>query len=243
MIRNALEILFEHAEKFQADVVNFTASYQFDESNKDKKNLVKMLDITEPTFMSENLSERLKFWFNGNFSSPPWYKFSRRDFLTYNEIKFDKITRPDDLWTFKLVCLAKKYLMIPEICYIKRNETGENITTRKRTVNKYVNYWFGRSVRSFKILDEFTAEIEFFQENPEIHYMVLNAWLSGDLSLALKSCAENNLSLNTIYEMFKSEFKEYFGANDALISALITNNIMNMFNLMVANQKILDKHL
>ena len=100
LIKNALEILFEHAEKFQADVVNFTASYQFDESNKDKKNLVKMLDITEPTFMSENLSERLKFWFHGNFSSPQWYKFVRRDFLIRNEIKFDKVNRSDDLWTY-----------------------------------------------------------------------------------------------------------------------------------------------
>ena len=132
------------------------------------------------------------------------------------------------------------YGLIPEICYIKRNETGENITTRKRTVNKYVNYWFGRSVRSFKILDEFTAEIEFFQKNPEIRYMVLNTWLNIDLNLALRACAENNLSLSEMYDMFKLEFKEFFGANDSFISALITNNITNMFNLMVANQKIME---
>lgn len=239
LIKNSLEIMFTYAEKFQADVVNCTASYQFDESDKNKKHISKMLDIEQPVFMSENLSERLNAWFRGIFFSPPLYKFSRRDFLVYNEIKFDKITREDDLWTLKLVCLAKKYLMIPEICYIKRNNRGDNITTKKRTVNEYVNYWFGRSVRSFKILDEFTAEIEFFQKNPEIRYMVLNSWLSGDLSIALGACAESNLSLNTIYEMFQTEFKEYFGENNAFISALITNNITNMFNLMIANQEIM----
>lgn len=241
LVKTGLEAMYTNAEKFQADVVRYTKSYQSSGIGKkfwSDKYLVTNADIKQPVFVSEDLSVRLDAYTHGVFPSPPWYNLVRRDFLTYNEIKFDDMPRDDDLWTFKLMCLAKKYLLIPDVCYLKRNDTGDNRTTKKRTVNKYINYWFGRSVMGFKILDEFTAKIEAFKNNPELRYAALNLWLNTDLNFALKACVEANLSLSVMYDMFKTEFKEYFGEQNALMSALITNNITAMYNLMIAHQKI-----
>lgn len=230
LVKNALENFFTVAENNNADLLickNWLISYGVNEnffkearlcnSNSENDNQVELV--------TNDLSIRLEAWRNNMFSVQPWLKFIRRDLLIDNDIKFLSITQEDSLWTLELICVAKKIIFIPQICYLHRlghNSLGSEIYgTEINPVN--VRKKFERVIVGLKHIDEFIGKIEFFQNNPVDRYLVIDHILNQNISW-LMNCY-GNFSEYIIYENIKEAFKKETGDFDVLISYFVSSSI------------------
>ena len=116
---NALEILYNYAEKYNADVVNMARGYLFfsdtDKNFPTKENLRihtwSLLDSEKPVLESANIGERVKNICNGIVGRTAWQKFVLRDLVVENQIIFPENVRiaMDNVWAVQVFCCAKKF--------------------------------------------------------------------------------------------------------------------------------------
>ena len=242
IIKTALEEVYNLAEKFQADVIYcenfFTSEGEGDEFLKNIHTggwTQSGTPVKEPTFITEDLTQRMIDLMNLRISACPPLKFLLRDFLVYNQITFPNIIQEDTIWTLKLICFAKKFVRVPNIVYIRRLRDG-SITAAPKSFNEYLRKWMERTIIGIKFTDNFLDTINLFKENLGLRYAILNFYSMIDLQRLANTVG--NLPSQAIYETFKNEFKEYLGEHDVLVSYLATNSIMLIKNLMTAQQKI-----
>ena len=239
LIKTALQEMYTIAENFQAEVVH-CVNYEFSSAQgKDFFHNIKVYkrySDTQPALLSEDFNLRLKLYFAMYFDSQPWLKFVRRDFLIENEIKFRRVFREDDLWSFEILFSAKKFLLIPNVCILYRVRKDSITAHADRPLNKKLRYWLDRIINGFELLKGFMEKIPFFRDKPETRYAVFSAWISSDLKLALSFCG--NLPMAAVFEIFDNEFKNNLGAKSTLVSCLFANNLDLMKDLILTQQKL-----
>ena len=146
-----------------------------------------------------------------------WLKLVQRKLLIENNIDFPYVLcSEDDIWTFKILCCAKKFLRVPNICYIRRMH-DQSIMGLKRTPAEYIHMWMDSVVRNLKDVDDFMGQIDFFRENFNYRYEILDNLLQTRCWISFKEC--NNLTPADIYNMFRQSFEEHLGEHAALVSA------------------------
>ena len=220
-MKNELEQMYIFAEKFQADVVHCERNYE--SNNEGKVYLVEEKISDKPCFLSLDLATRINHYLKFGIRSPTWLKLLKRDFLTKNEINFVPIIQEDNDWTLRLLCLAEKFLIIPDACYIRRMR-ADSITNSSAQLNRYIRKWGERIVIGTNITDKFMRGLEFFKLHPEYRYAVLNFYAMIDLNRFAGILA--NVPPHIIQETLQDMFVTEMGENAALISYLITNNII-----------------
>ena len=158
-IDTALEELFNIAEETQADVLH---ANQFitakDKAEEFTVNTPIELDSWEDSppvkkivAISDNLAERLKTFADKGIIWSCWNKFFRRDFLVNNKIEFATITYSEDMpFCFKALCLAKKYVRIPNIFYMYRYRQG-SIQHRSVTAEQLIKMYLEVLIEGTKI--------------------------------------------------------------------------------------------
>lgn len=231
--------MFTLAENFQSDVLICDRYYSSSGIGQEFLNNIKLggnNKISNPVFLPEDVIIRLNTMQFGYIYTQPWLKFSLRDFLIKNNLRFHSVPREDDIWHLQLALTAKKYLLIPNACYVARNVENSRAVKVGEDLNKYIYYWLGRSMCAFKIIDEFISGMEFFKANSEIKLALLNHWVTVDLNIATQ--AFGNLPPNVIHEVFMKNFKNYLGDNDELIAQMFISYVMLFRNFYTANQKI-----
>lgn len=240
LVNTALEEMYDFAEASQAEVVCCERSYHSTGIGQEFMNNVKVGGFPQPTdrpiFMSEDILPRLQLWIRGLHNAPPWYRLSLRDFLVKNAITFHSVYREDELWSFEVLCSAKKFLRVPNCCYIKRAFTGDNMTTKSRPFEKHVHYWLDNTIRGLKYYYEFMERTPFFKANPHIRDEVIRHVINQDLQLSLN--AGVNLSPDVMFDAIKNEFREDIGDHDVLISSLCVNNYLLFNSLMHAQRQL-----
>lgn len=99
----------------------------------------------------------------------PWGKCFRRDFLLKNKIYFPQVKYSEDmLFCFKCMCLAKKYLRVPNIANVHRviqssaSMKGYSLKVSLEVITKIL-----------ADIDEFMSGIKFFRREPNYHRSVL----------------------------------------------------------------------
>ena len=116
LMSDALQDLFDAAEKTQADIVHTERYFQF--INSESKILsadnIKIesfeLDpyVDKITFETENIVHRVRKFCNKKVFWTPWGKLYRREFLLKNNLQFPAIHNCEDIiFHFKCLCLAK----------------------------------------------------------------------------------------------------------------------------------------
>lgn len=228
LTKTALEELYTLAEDYDADVVYCEKYYMSEGRGDDFVKNVHPADsriqkppfVDAPTFETDDLSERVQEILHGRFWVTPWSKFVRRDLITRNEIFFPHcMISEDDVWTYGLVCHAKKFLRVPNMTYIRRMRESSVVGTQ-RTPQQTLNFWLNPVLFGLKSLDDILSRKKFFQENPQQRYAVLERFANGKFSLAMR--AVEKFSSTEICDMIKAEYGARFGEYSVLIPLLCT---------------------
>ena len=227
IVDNALEEFFNAAETFQAEVVytdcSFTCGAEIVPTEIDVAAWCYADSfVEEPTFETENLSVRVKKFLKANFCWAPWGKFLQRKFLVDNEIKFPPMTIAEDVvWTFKIICLAKRFLRVPTPLYVHRENIG-SMMLRERTPEQTIKFRISPLIVGVDCLDEFMRGQKFFTDNPAVRLQVLNFFAL--MQIDNMKTALQALSTEKVYEIFLREFSTSGSSQPALISYLLTMN-------------------
>lgn len=240
LISNALEKLYEIAEKYQADVLNCRRYYKTSGFGEDfVKNLALQgnAEDTATQLVVEDIRKRIITWTKNAFEVSPWTKFCRRDFLIENDIKFLPVVQEDSIWTFELICTAKKMLMVPNACYIRRERRNSlaTVALQREVSVESVRRKFDRIIRGLKHIDEFMDRLEFFQKNPAIRYRALSQFVTQNINWI--RVAGRDTEPRVIYENLREAFKDEMGNHGALISFLVANNIRLIKELIKEREK------
>ena len=226
LIDDALETLYNFAEEYRATVVYTEAGFICEAEPVPKELIPAAWDsnsiVEEPTLDLKNISERVENFLALQYRWPPWAKFLRRDFLIDNNIKFPHIkTSEDIIWTFKIICTAKRFLRLPMAFYANRsNETS--MTRLQRSPEQELIFWSNPLITGLECLEEFMSGLEYFQENPMAHLQVLNLFASIHFQHVSK--ALNVLEPQEVYEIFLREFAAAGSSQPALIAYLLVMN-------------------
>ena len=229
--KTALEEMYTLAKDYDADVVYCEKYYMSTGIGQEFMNNTYLADssiqtgefVEKPTFISNNLADRLKDLAKRRFWVTPWQRLVKRELLAENNITFPEIIGSDDVvWCFQVLCCAKKFLRVPNICYIRR-VYDESFTKSKKAPNKHIRQWSDIVIRGLRFAATFMNRLKFFQENPNHRYEALNILSKSAFGPIAPICA--NLKDEEIYDIFINEFAKDTGEHDALISFLCTRII------------------
>ncbi len=190
IVKTALELLFETAEKFQADILHCGAFLRAkaDASMADYKNFPatvgskNILSVDNPKILSDDLSKRVIDFGNGKFNTTPWNYLFRREFILKNQITFPDLKHgEDEIFCFCAICTAKILVLIPNVFYIYRIRSG-SVNRTKVNLEKHVHDWFGSTLQAIEIYENFMAKFPQFEENPNLKYMVFEFFANHNVS-------------------------------------------------------------
>ena len=180
----ALEELYTHAKKFDADVVQSEKWFEIlDEfwNDADYRKKIKptswptgeKIFITEPTLLSENLERRVvefgKRWLTWSVC----LQFVRRKFIVDNEIKFGDFICEDMTFTICELCSAGKYLVIPQTFYLYRVHDKSAIHSQQ-DLPKLFHRELKALKGGIKYLGEFLSDDKFFSSRPDLKYLLFD---------------------------------------------------------------------
>ena len=184
IVDDALEILYKTAEKFNVDVVHCEKYFQApDDTVTTDKNLLKENSdekvefVVEPTFMSDDIEDRVRDFGNHKIIGYPWNKLIRRDLIAEHNIEFPLLRCGEDhVFSFFVICLAKKILRIPNPLYVWR-KSPEGVTYGKLPVEKMLHRWTDSLFRGIGIIDEFMNQFEVFNRKPEYRHLIFETFI------------------------------------------------------------------
>ena len=153
----------------------------------------------------DDFAERVKLFVDRRLFWPPWTKFLRRQFLIDNAIKFLPLRICEDaVWTFELICLAKRWLRISTPLYVHR-ENKTSLGIRARSPQEELKLWSSPLAPAVAHLNEFMSRFEFFGRHPNYGMLVMNN-LINECFLRM-SRAFKELEPRESYEIFLREIK------------------------------------
>ena len=236
LMDTALEELYTIIEKTQADVLHasqfITATNGNEEFDASTPVGLESWEVSKavkkPTFVTDNLTERLKMFCQKEFTWSCWNKIFRREFLINSKIEFATITYSEDMpFCFKSLCLAKKYVRIPNIFYMYRNHQG-SIQHRSVTAEQLIKMYLAVIMEGTKIFDQFMSKLTFFQseDNLEYKYMVLDFFIREHLGYFEE--VYQKYPVHLIDVLVRESLNQIFGQNTALISYLFNSTNLKL---------------
>ena len=159
----ALEEMYTLAKEYDADVVYCEKYYMSTGFGEEFKANIHLADsriqkppfVEEPTLESENLAVRIPKILDRKYWVAPWLKLIKRELLIEYGILFPALKiSDDDIWTFELVFVAKKFLRIPNMIYIRRMR-DDSLSLSERTPQHTIHFWLNPILLGLKELDEF----------------------------------------------------------------------------------------
>ena len=232
--QTALEEMYTLAKEYDADVVYCEKYFMSSGIGEELKNNIHLADskiqkppfVDKPTLETNDLSERIKKLLDNNYWMAAWLKLVKRDFLIENRIDFPLTFISEDfIWNSKLLFCSKRFLRIPNICYIRRMHE-DSIMGSNRTTSDQVQRWMDVVIRCVKDLDNFMKRIEFFEENPAYRYEILNRLAMSNFDCIFDKCSAE--SPFEVYKIFKDKFGNLLGERDVLVSLLCSRVLDSM---------------
>ena len=239
----ALEDLYEIAEETRADILH---AQKFLSNSKEDDGVIDddtELSITswesgpfteKPLAITENIGERVKLFTRMQLLWNVWNKLFRRDFITQNYLEFPDVKIIDDMmFCFECFCLAKTYVIIPNIFNIYRmrqDSHSHNFPTK----SEYFQQSLNTIKEGVKILDTFMSDMPFFRRNSRFKHMAINFFVKAHLNQTIGPCTKNPPQV--IEEFIKREFHEEMGGNAALVAYLF-NLVNNQYYILKQNKR------
>ena len=170
---DALECLYKVAEKFNADVVHAEKCFEYKEIDGKFTSSIYSMEsfenIKTPTLETANIEKRITDFVAGKFNTLTCSKFSRREFLIENAIKFPNTTITED-YIFSVMCLAcaKNYVRVPSVGYHYRKRAGSQTSSAHSTTISL------DLIEGIHFMDNFMQNQKFFIENPSYRYLLID---------------------------------------------------------------------
>ena len=241
--KTALEELTTLAEEYNADVVHTSGAYILWKDYPISINNPAMTDMDELTnpknysFMSYKRSEtpppdkpilepkdpveRLDRWLKWEYDWSTCTTFCRRELLIENDIHYSAMKTSEDV-TFGFECLfhSENYLTIPNVTYIIRPREGS--ISRDWTRIEFKAHVYKRThalIDGFKEFERVMDKIDFFKENPDYRYAMLEWFADFRLPITMRFYDKHTATeLNEL-------LKDVFGSDDAAIFAYLFNTV------------------
>ncbi len=233
---DALEIFYNAAESFNADVVDAYMTFEYKEIDGKFKTTGKIMQnsklIEKPALETFDIAKRIENIIEIKYLNTVWSKFFNRDFLVKNNIKFPAMTITEDLvFTFESIVLAKNYVRIPFVGYFYRkyDDSTSNSPRNMKRISLDL-------IEGVNCLDNFMQSQKFFIENPKYQYRVLdffNQWFSDKI---FKIVFFNmNLTVEEVYDFYRKEiFSLNLQKNIPLTAYLFVST--NIYKMLVKQQ-------
>ena len=222
----ALEELHSIAEKTGADVLHAERYFTTDAEVIDKKTPLEIKTsenagfVKEPTEVTNDLSERLRLYAKSHFFWFHWSKFFRRDFIVGNRIDLPNIPASSDMvFSFKCLCLAKKYVRIPTVFNVYRLRGG-SMTRQDLSPEKYIKKWAAILIDGLNEMEKFMDGLDFFERNPPYRFLVRDFYVQQVFHWTDR--LYRKVSPATIDKIVQREFEARGGAPIALQSYLFS---------------------
>lgn len=236
----ALEELSTFAEEYQADGVHtdeYFVPWTGEVKSADDPAFIDMTELTNPAnfskgfiskyhtdkpiFFDEDIGTRIKKYFGGGgyYSGRPYLTLWRHDFLITQNITFPPIrAHEDQIFGFHALCLTKKILRVPNICYIHR-QRDDSISFEQTDMEASIHKFLRIYIDGFNFLRKIMGDIKFFAEQPNYRYRVLNWYVSGKLTY-----------LQPLYEkispaLFSRLIEKELSGDDAAFAAYLFNTV------------------
>lgn len=248
LMNNALEILYNFAEKNDADVVNMDRSYVFVSDTEKpfhtqenlRLNLWSKRVVDKAAFEPDDIGERVKNICGGFMGRTAWQKFVRRDLLMENNITFPENARiaHDTVWAAEVFCCARKILTISAPLYIYR-EVASSISHSKKPPQESIPSSMKSTLYVLNHVDKFLAGQKFFQENPQYHWALLNYFeriCFGDLIYLTQDSALP--AEPEFFGILKPEMANTLGEYGATLVYLLTASNFARSRLLMASQRV-----
>ena len=182
----ALEELYTAAKKFDADVIHCEKWYlvpdRFWYDTEIKKRIKpsshpagEKIFITQPTFLTDDLEQRVMDFSKAWLAWGMWNQLIRRDFIVKNKITFGNFITQDMIFTICEICCAKKYLVVPNVVYFYRKREG-SATTEQLNIARIINKRVKAVKRGILHLDKFLNGIDFYSRRPDLKYSLFNVF-------------------------------------------------------------------
>ena len=242
---NAFKDMYEAAEETQADVIHVEKFLVTkDGSEEIQSNTPLRIEryesgplVDKITFETNDLGERIRRYSKHQIYWNIWNKLFRREFITENYIEFPDYKIADDMmFCFFCMCLAKRYVRIPNVINVYRVRK-DSFIHKQTSVEEYLKKCIKMITEGVKIMDDFMNDMDYFMKYPEYKYMVINFFVHEHFNW-LNKIYTQNLPYK-IDSLLRNEFAINPHHNIALTSYLF--NISNIYRLKLsqAQQQIL----
>ncbi|MBR1578992.1 MAG: glycosyltransferase [Selenomonadaceae bacterium] len=240
----ALEELYTVAEQTGADVLHaekwFSINADALGNNLNGKISVvcweRTANVSRPEVITSNLGERVLQFAQHKLYWHVWSKFFRRDFLAKNSLEFPVIKIADDmLFSFYCLCLADKYVRIPNVFNLYRarqDSVSQDISSGEQLFRRT----FRIILEGTTLLDKFMSELDFFKQHGEFKYAAINFFVQNHFSYTLGLCSQ--LPPHAIEKILHEEFAAEMGNNAELISYLFHLSNIQQAQLIQTNQQL-----
>ena len=222
----ALEIFFNVAEKYSADVVhstNFLTSPNdgvIAEGTHLKKISKDRHNVNKAEILSADLHERFNEWLNGGTFQDLQYNIYRRQFIVDSGIFSYSAPCETLLFTLMWILNAKIFVKIPDIIYIRR-DAPDSQTNDKNSVIYQFESAIPRRLEIARNIDKFISECDFLKNNAEYSYLAkTKIFLTHENLSDDEKIMYGNKAYVKLYGTIEDTFRKYFGA-DAVYLALL----------------------
>ena len=229
LTETALEELAMLAEENQADVVHTDTFFMLNEDNAlEVCKSQKLPLLPAPIFETEDIAQRVVNWLSRGYNWESVTMFCRRIFLVGNQITFSNLASNEDMvFSFSILCRAKKFLRVPNATYIYRQRADSISHNFRAEASVYFHKWLRVLNDGLNEFAKVMASVKFFADNPDYRYAVLNFYLEETLGVFTPLYAKNQDF------MFDEFIKKEFHAEDAELVAQLFNTV-NIQRLTIA---------
>ena len=238
----ALEELYSVAKISGADVVACEKYYQIPNefwNDAEYRRWLKPFTYrigklaTEPTFLTNNILERLNLCNQRYFLWNCWSKFIRRDFIFENEFFFPDTLVEDVAFTICLLCTAEKFVLVPNVVNYYRLRAG-SVSNSKLRDEKFFRKYVKAFAAAFRYMDKFLSDRDAFLDNAYLKYIIFEIFWSELMIYILPTYEKNEAHL--FDKILMEELSS--GDNLALSAFTFSMSTLHRLQLIQAQQRI-----
>ena len=217
-LRDALQNLYDAAERFNADVVHSASCLIGSENLPLRKIFFEKLPVQKLEVVSNAPLSRFNEWYEGKIFRDAQYNLFNRKFILANKI-FSEVTGWDSLLVALNWIMKAKILVKTPVTFYIRRENSDSQSAVKNIVGKNFENEISRRIELFRRLDEFINSFELFRNNDALKYKIKARLFGVYEDLNFDNATYGDEKFAGVYNSIENTFRKYFG-EDAVYLAM-----------------------